>query len=66
MGPSNPVVSQIVSHWQVSGVVNFNSGTPLTVTGSGCVVTGVSSTCIVSYNPQLQWTGAHQWKLRRW
>jgi hypothetical protein len=51
MNPSNPVASAIVSHWQISGVVNFNSGTPLTVTGSGCVVTGVASTCIASYNP---------------
>ena len=51
IGNSNPVVSALVSHWQVSGVVNFNSGTPLTVSGSGCVVTGVASTCIASYNP---------------
>lgn len=51
MGSGNPVVSAIVSNWQISGVVNFNSGTPLTVIGSGCVVTGISSTCIASYNP---------------
>jgi hypothetical protein len=51
LGSGNQVVSAIVSHWQISGVLNFNSGTPLVVTGSGCVVTGVTSTCIASYNP---------------
>ncbi len=51
LGSGNHVVSAIVSHWQISGVLNFNSGTPLSITGSGCVVTGVTSTCIASYNP---------------
>ena len=51
MGNSSHVVSAIVSHWQISGVINFSSATPLTITGSGCTVTGITSTCIVSYNP---------------
>jgi hypothetical protein len=47
----NPVLSAIVSNWQLSGVISFSSSTPLTVTGSGCTVTGITSTCIASYNP---------------
>jgi hypothetical protein len=45
------VVKAIVSQWTISGVVNFSSSPPLTITGSGCTVTGISSTCIASYNP---------------
>ena len=45
------VVRAIVSKWQLSGVFTYSSGTPLTITGSGCTVTGISSTCIASYNP---------------
>ena len=51
LGAGNRVVSAIASHWQISGVFNFSSGVPLTVSGSGCVVTGITSTCIASYNP---------------
>ena len=51
LGGGSRAVSAIVSHWQISAVLNFNSGTPLSITGSGCVVTGVTSTCIASYNP---------------
>ena len=51
LGSGNPVLSTIVSNWQISGVFNFSSSTPLTITGSGCTVTGISSTCIASYNP---------------
>jgi hypothetical protein len=51
LGKSNPVVKALVSNWTISGVVNFSSSTPLTVTGSGCTVTGIASTCIASYNP---------------
>jgi len=51
LGAGNPVVSAIASHWQISGVFNFSTGTPLTISGSGCVVTGIASTCIASYNP---------------
>ncbi len=51
LGSGNPVVRGIVSHWQLSAVINFSSSTPLSITGSGCTVTGISSTCIASYNP---------------
>lgn len=51
LGSGNPVVSAIVSHWQLSGIINYSTSTPLTITGSGCVLTGLVSTCIPSYNP---------------
>jgi hypothetical protein len=51
LGSGNRVVSAIVSRWQLSGLINFSSSPPLTITGSGCTVTGISSTCIASYNP---------------
>jgi hypothetical protein len=51
MGNGNPIVSAIVSHWQISGVFNYSTSTPITITGSGCTTPGITSTCIVSYNP---------------
>ncbi len=51
LGGGNPVERSLLSGWQVSGIVTFTSGPPLGITGSGCNVTGVSSTCIASYNP---------------
>jgi len=51
LGGRNALVRALVSGWSISGLITFNSGPPLAVTGSGCTVTGVSSTCIVSYNP---------------
>jgi Carboxypeptidase regulatory-like domain len=51
LGAGNRTVSAIVSRWQLSGIVSFNSGSPLTITGSGCTTPGVTSTCVVSYNP---------------
>jgi hypothetical protein len=51
LGDSNAVVRGIVGGWTVSGIVTYTSGAPLAVTGSGCTVTGISSTCIASYNP---------------
>jgi len=41
----------LASGWSLSGLITFNAGPPLSITGSGCTVTGVASTCIVSYNP---------------
>ncbi len=51
LGSGNKAVEALVSGWQLSGVVTYSSGTPLTISGSGCTVTGISSTCIVSYAP---------------
>jgi Carboxypeptidase regulatory-like domain/TonB dependent receptor len=51
LGAGNAIVRGIVGGWQLSGILTYTSGAPLSVSGSGCTVTGVSSTCIASYNP---------------
>ena len=51
LGGHNVVTRILASGWSISGLITFNAGPPLSVTGSGCTVTGISSTCIVSYNP---------------
>jgi hypothetical protein len=51
LGNGNPVVRAMVSHWQLSGLVTFTSGTPLSIIGSGCNTPGLTTTCIVSVNP---------------
>lgn len=51
LGTGNPAVSAIVSHWQISGIVTFSTGAPLTILGSGCVDPGITTTCVASYNP---------------
>jgi hypothetical protein len=50
-GAGNPVVKSLVSDWSLSVLLNFTSEPPLSITGSGCNTPGISSTCIVSYNP---------------
>ncbi|HEX4750192.1 MAG TPA: TonB-dependent receptor [Bryobacteraceae bacterium] len=51
LGSGNPLLRAVVSNWQLSGLVTFNSGAPLSITGSGCNTPGLTTTCIVSYNP---------------
>jgi hypothetical protein len=51
LGGHNAVVRALAGGWSISGLITFNSGPPLSITGSGCTVTGVASTCIASYNP---------------
>ncbi|HWB86531.1 MAG TPA: TonB-dependent receptor [Bryobacteraceae bacterium] len=51
MGNANTVVRALVSNWTVAGLVTFQSGTPLSISGSGCSTPGISSTCLVNYNP---------------
>ncbi|HWB84612.1 MAG TPA: TonB-dependent receptor [Bryobacteraceae bacterium] len=51
LASGNKVLSAIVSDWQLSGVITYSSAAPLTITSSGCVLTGITSTCIASYNP---------------
>jgi hypothetical protein len=51
LGSGNALVRGILSGWQLSGILTYTSGAPLAITGSGCVVTGIASTCIASYNP---------------
>ena len=50
-GAGNAFVRNIAGGWSVSGIYTFNTGMPLGVTGSGCTTPGISSTCMVSYNP---------------
>jgi hypothetical protein len=51
LASGNSLLRAVASHWLVSGLVNFSSGTPVSVTGSGCNTPGITSTCIASYNP---------------
>jgi len=48
---SNRVTRGLLSDWQISGIITYQSGPPLGITGSGCNVTGITGTCMVSYNP---------------
>ncbi|HYW44069.1 MAG TPA: hypothetical protein VE959_14500 [Bryobacteraceae bacterium] len=51
LGSGNAAVQRLVSGWLVASVVTFSSGSPLAISGTGCVVTGISSSCLPSYNP---------------
>jgi hypothetical protein len=51
LGAGNAIVRSILGDWTLSGIVTYTTGAPLAITGSGCTVTGISSTCIASYNP---------------
>jgi hypothetical protein len=61
----NAVARGILSGWQLSGILTYTSGAPLSVGGT-CTVTGIASTCIASYNPNFQRNiGAHQRRVRQ-
>jgi hypothetical protein len=47
----NAVIRNLVSHWNLSGIVTFSSGGPLSITANGCIAGGILSTCFPSYNP---------------
>ena len=49
-GNRNAFERETVGGWQLSGIFTYNSGIPLTITGSGCVDPG-GSTCMPNYNP---------------
>jgi hypothetical protein len=49
-GNRNTFERETVGGWQLSGIFTYNSGIPLTITGSGCVDPG-GSTCMPNYNP---------------
>ncbi|HWB31639.1 MAG TPA: TonB-dependent receptor [Acidobacteriaceae bacterium] len=49
-GNRNMFERQTMGGWQLSGIYTYNSGIPLTVTGTGCVTPG-GSTCMPNYNP---------------
>jgi hypothetical protein len=49
-GDRNALERHLAGGWQLSGIFTYNSGIPLAITGSGCVVPG-GSTCMPNYNP---------------
>jgi len=53
LGPlgSEAIVKSILGNWQVSGIYSIETGMPLGVTGTGCSVPGIVSTCMVSLAP---------------
>ena len=47
----NPVLSQVISNWQVSGIFTFTNGAPLSITGT-CTGGGIiDASCYPNYNP---------------
>jgi len=44
------IVSAILSHWQLSGLVTYTSGSPLVIGGT-CTSGGILGTCYPNYNP---------------
>ncbi|MCX6631760.1 MAG: TonB-dependent receptor [Candidatus Solibacter sp.] len=51
LNPGNPVVRALISHWTLSGLVSFATGSPLALVGSACNAGGILGTCIPNYNP---------------
>jgi hypothetical protein len=49
-GHRNTFERETAGGWQLSGIYTYNSGIPLTITGTGCVVPG-GGTCMPNYNP---------------
>jgi Carboxypeptidase regulatory-like domain/TonB dependent receptor len=49
-GNRNTLQRTLTGGWQLSGIYTYNSGIPLTITGTGCVAPG-SGTCMPNYNP---------------
>lgn len=47
----NPIVDGALGNWEFTGIATYETGYPLGVTGSGCNVPGIVSTCMVSLNP---------------
>jgi hypothetical protein len=53
LGPlgANHYVKSVIGGWQVSAIYSFETGMPLGITGTGCNVPGIVSTCMVSLAP---------------
>ena len=47
---SSKIVSAALSHWQISGLVTYTSGSPLVIGGT-CTSGGILGTCYPNYNP---------------
>lgn len=44
------VLSSVISHWQLSGIFFYSTGSPLTISGT-CTSGGILGTCFPNYNP---------------
>jgi hypothetical protein len=51
LGSGNKIMSTIASNWQLSGLITFSSGAPLTITANGCTTGSILGTCYPNYNP---------------
>lgn len=45
------IANAILGNWQWSGIYNWETGSPLGVTGTNCQTPGISSSCMVDLNP---------------
>ncbi|SEF92211.1 Carboxypeptidase regulatory-like domain-containing protein [Bryocella elongata] len=50
IGGGNPIVSALVSGWQINSIATYASGTPVQITYGGCT-TGLQGQCMPDYNP---------------
>jgi Carboxypeptidase regulatory-like domain/TonB dependent receptor len=50
LNSGSKVVSSVLSHWQLSGIFVYTSGSPLTIGGT-CTSGGILGTCYPNYNP---------------
>ncbi len=50
-GGSNPVISALVSHWQLAGIYTYHSGNPLSIGSSACVDPFTGGACYPEKNP---------------
>ena len=63
-GNSLPVISPIISGWQISGIYQFSSGTPIAATWSGASTTTLpgQGTAMPDMNPAYKGNGRTQYK----
>lgn len=50
LNSGSKIVSSILSHWQLSGLATYTSGSPLVIGGT-CTSGGILGTCYPNYNP---------------
>jgi hypothetical protein len=51
LDPQNTVARALLSHWMISGIYTYSTGSPLALTATGCTSGGILGTCVPSYNP---------------
>jgi hypothetical protein len=51
LSSGNAVINNLISNWQITGIVTYSSGAPLTITANGCTSGGILGTCYPNYNP---------------